>query len=97
MASYVTGLTHARVAINDATPVQLTPEGVEGGSSVTIQVQNLGSEAVYLGGAGLTSTSYGVSIVPGGAVTIDNLPPAFEAYALSASGDSYVGVLMVRR
>jgi hypothetical protein len=97
MANFVTGLTHARISINDYSPTQLTPSGSEGGSSITIQVQNLGSEAVYVGGAGLTSTSYGVSIVPGGAVTIDNLPPSFEAYALSASGDSYVAVLMVRR
>lgn len=97
MANYVTGLKHARIAINDSTATQVTPAGIEGGSSVTIQIQNLGSEAVYIGGEGLTSTSYGASIVPGGALTIDNLPPAFEAFAMSASGDSYVGVLLVRR
>lgn len=93
----MSALEHARVAINDEEPVQLTPAGVEVGTSVTIQVQNIGSEAVYLGGEGLTSTSYGVSVVPGGAVTLDDLPPKFELYALSASGNSYVAVLMVRR
>lgn len=93
----MSALEHARVAINATTPVQLTPAGIEEGTSVTIQVQNVGSEAVYLGGEGLTSTSYGVSIVPGGAVTLDDLPPKFEIYALSASGDSHVAVLMVRR
>ena len=97
MANFVTGLKHARIAINDANPTQLTPEGVEGGSGLSIQIQNLGTEAVYIGGEGLTSTSYGASIVPGGALTIDNLPTTFEAYALSASGASYVAVLMVRR
>ena len=91
------GLFHDRVEINDYTPTQVTPMGVEAGIGLTLQVQNLGTEAVYIGGAGLTSTSYGASLVPGGALTIDDLPPAFEVYALSASGNSYVGVLMVRR
>ena len=91
------GLKHARLAINDISPTLITPSNDESGYSVTLMVQNLGSEAVYLGGEGLTDTEYGVSIVPGGAVTIDNLPTSFEAYALSASGDSYVAVLMVQR
>jgi hypothetical protein len=90
-------LTHSRVAINDTTPIQVTPTDDGAKMNCTIQVQNLGSEAVYLGGEGLTSTSYGVSVVPGGAVTIDNLSPKDEVYALSASGSSYVAVLKVGR
>ena len=90
-------LTHARVAINDATPIQVTPSDDAAKLSCTIQIQNLGSEAVYVGGEGLTSTSYGISIVPGGAVTIDNLSTKDEVFALSASGDSYVAVLKVGR
>jgi hypothetical protein len=90
-------LTHARVAINATTPVQVTPTDDDANTSCTLQVQNLGDQAVYLGGAGLTSTSYGVSIVAGGAVTLSNLAPKDEVYALSASGNSYVGVLKVVR
>jgi hypothetical protein len=90
-------LDHARIAINETTPTLLTPAGTEEGIGLTIQVQNLGSEAVYIGGEGLTDTEYGVSLAPGGAVTIDDLAPKHEVYALSASGDSYVAVLMVRR
>ena len=93
----MSALQHERVAINDTTPVILTPAGVEEGTSLTIQVQNLGSEAVYVGGEGLTSTEYGLSIVPGGAITIDDLAPKHEVYALSSAGYSYVAVLMVRR
>jgi hypothetical protein len=89
-------LTHARVAINATTPVQVSPTD-DAGVSCTIQVQNLGSEAVYLGGSGLTSSSYGVSVIPGGAVTIDRLAPKDEVYALSASGNSYVAVLRIVR
>jgi hypothetical protein len=90
-------LTHARVAINATTPVQVTPTDDDANTSCTLQVQNLGEEAVYLGGTGLTSTSYGVSVVAGGAVTISNLSPKDELYALSASGNSYVAVLKVVR
>ena len=90
-------VSHARIAINVTTPVQVTPTDDGEANSCTLQVQNLGSTAVYLGGLGLTSTSYGVSVVPGGAVTIDNLSPKDEVYALSASGDSFVAVLRIVR
>jgi len=90
-------ISHARVAINATTPVQVTPTDDDATTSCTLQVQNLGDQAVYLGGAGLTSTSYGVSIVAGGAVTLSNLAPKDEVYALSATGNSYVGVLKVVR
>lgn len=90
-------LTHARIAINDTSPTQVTPVGNEVGVNLTLQVQNLGESAVYLGGQGLSLTEYGVSIVPGGAVTIDNLSRKDEVYVMSASGDSYVAVLTVGR
>jgi hypothetical protein len=90
-------ISHARVAINATTPIQVTPADDTAKSSCTIQVQNLGGQSVYLGGSGLTNTSYGVRIVPGGAVTIDYLAPNDEVYALSASGNSFVAVLKVVR
>jgi hypothetical protein len=90
-------ISHARLAINLTTPVQVTPTDDGEANSCTLQVQNLGEQAVYLGGAGLTNSSYGVSIVPGGAVTIANLSPKDEMYALSASGNSYVSVLRIVR
>ena len=90
-------VTHARIAINVTTPVQVTLTDDDATTSCTLQVQNLGESAVYLGGAGLTNASYGVSIVPGGAVTIANLAPKDEMYALSASGNSYVAVLRIGR
>jgi hypothetical protein len=90
-------LSHARTAINATTPVQVTPTDDDAKTNCTIQIQNLGLNDVYLGGSGLTNTSYGVRVVSGGAVTIDNLAPKDEVYALSASGDSYVAVLKVSR
>lgn len=90
-------LLHARVAINELTPTQVSPIDDASKTSCTIQIQNLGSSSVYIGGEGLTASSYGASIVAGGAITIDDLPPRSEVYALSASGDSYVAVLKVVR
>lgn len=90
-------LTHAKVAINATTPTQLTPEGREGGIGLSIQVQNISGVDVYLGGEGLTSSSFGVRIAAGAAVTLESLPPADEVYALSSSGNVEVAVLMVRR
>jgi hypothetical protein len=89
--------SHARIEINATTPVQVSPTDDTTNISCTIQVQNLGENNLYLGGSGLTSSSYGVSVVPGGAVTIDNLSPNDEVYALSANGNSYVAVLKVVR
>jgi len=90
-------ISHARVAINATTPVQVTPTDDSATTSCTLQVQNLGESAVYLGGTDLTNTSYGVSVVAGGAVTISNLAPKDELYALSSSGNSYVAVLKIVR
>lgn len=91
------GLLHARVAINDVSPTQVSPLDDSSQTNCTIQVQNLGESAVYVGGAGLSATSYGASIVPGGAITIDDLPPKAEVFALSSVGESYVAVLKVVR
>lgn len=92
-------LSHARIAINNTTPTLLTFAGreVNPGTSLTLQVQNLGTNAVYIGGAGLTSTSYGVSVVAGGAVVIDDLTADDEVYALDSTGASYVAVLRMSR
>ena len=91
------GLTHARVAINATTPTLLTPEGREGGIGLSIQIQNVGSVDVYIGGEGLTSTSYGCKIAPGAACSIESLTPSDEVYALSASGNTNVATLIVGR
>lgn len=91
------GLFHARVAINDLTPTQVSPSDDSSQTSCTIQIQNLGESAVYVGGLGLSQVSYGATVVPGGALTIDDLPPKAEVFVLSSSGASYVAVLKVVR
>jgi hypothetical protein len=89
-------VSHARIAVNSSTAVAVTDTS-DAFTSVTVQVQNLGTGAAYLGGAGVTSTSYGVSIVAGGAVTIDNLPANDELYVIHQDSSAYVSVLRVSR
>ena len=87
-------LSHARIAINDSTPTIVTVVGAESKVNCTVQVQNLGTEAVYLGASNLTATSYGVSIVPGGAVTIDNLAGGnYSQYSYDITSATKQGII----
>lgn len=90
-------VSHERILTSTTTPTLITLPGREDGTSVTIQVQNLGAGAMYLGGEGVSSTNYGVSIVPGAAVTVDKLPPQDELYIIAQDPNEYVAVLRVSR
>ena len=92
--------THARVAINSVTPTKVTPDEWSSygpKTNCTIQIQNLGNDAVYIGGEGLTNISYGVSVAAGATLVIDDLPPYDEVYALSSASSGYVGLLKIVR
>lgn len=89
-------VSHARIAVNSSTAVAVTDTS-DAFTSVTIQVQNLGTGVAYLGGAGVTSTSYGISIVSGGAITIDNIPANDELYVIHQDSSAYVAVIRVSR
>lgn len=93
-------LDHARVAINNVTPTKVTPDSWDvlgPKTNCTIQIQNLGTDAIYVGGEGLTNTSYGVSVIGGATLTIDDLPPGDKVYVLSSASSGYVGILRVIR
>jgi hypothetical protein len=89
-------ISHARIAVNNTTPVAVT-DLTDTATSITISVQNLGTGVAYLGGAGVTSTSYGMSIVAGGAVTVANLAAKDELYVLHTDASAYVAILRVIR
>jgi hypothetical protein len=89
-------ISHARVAVNSSTAVAVTDVS-DTYNQVTVSVQNLGTGVAYLGGAGVTSTSYGISIVAGGAVTVDNLPSKDELYVIHQDASAYVAVIRVSR
>lgn len=90
-------LSHARLAINDTTPVPVTPTGAEAGMNLSLQIQNLGMKAVYVGTDSITSSSYGAVISSGATLSIDNLSRKDDVYVLSSDGDSYVAVLTIGR
>ena len=89
-------ISHARIAVNNTTAVAVT-DLADSYTSITISVQNLGTGVAYLGGVGVSSTSYGLSIVAGGAVTIDNLSAKDELYVIHQDSSAYVAVIRVSR
>jgi len=89
-------VSHARIAVNNSTAVAVT-DLTDNYNQVTISVQNLGTGVAYLGTAGVSSTSYGFSIVAGGAVSIDNISSKDELYVIHTDASTYVAVMRVSR
>lgn len=89
-------LSHARIAVNNTTAVAVT-DLTDTYNQISIQIQNLGTGVAYVGGAGVTSTSYGASIVAGGAIGFDNLSAKDELYVIHADASTYVAVVRVSR
>lgn len=90
-------LNHAKITVNASTPTRVTPEGQEAGIGLSIQIQNVSAVDVYVGGEGLTSTSFGCKIAPGAACSLEGLTTLDEVYALSSSGDADIAVMRVGR
>jgi len=98
-------LTHAIVALNSSTAVQLNTDAILTNSVTgeqyptwsygTISVQNVDPSAtVYLGASTVSSTSYGIKLTAGSSITLDSLSQSEALYAIS-TGSSNVAVLMV--
>jgi hypothetical protein len=91
-------LNHYTFTVTHATPVRLTPEGKEAGSSVTIHIQNFGAHDVFIGGEGLTTSSYGRHLKTGESVSFENLTTVDEIYAIAESNQSStVAVVIIKR
>lgn len=90
-------LVHSVISLDDTTPTLLTDFGNATEASITVNIQNLGAVAIYLGGAGLTTSSYGVLLSPGGNANLEDLEPDETVYGLSSSGTTYVAVWMIKR
>jgi len=91
-------LNHYTFSVNSASPTRITPEGREAGSSVTIHIQNFGAHDVFIGGEGLTSSSYGRHLNTGESISFENLTTADEIYALAEAGQSTtVAVIIIKR
>jgi hypothetical protein len=89
-------ISHALITVNNSTAVAVT-DTTDTFTSVTIQVQNLGTGVAYLGGVGVTSSSYGVRIAPAATVGIDSLSANDELYVIHQDASASVAVLRVGR
>jgi len=100
-------ISHGIVALNSSTAVALntdtvtqnsvTGENYAAWARCTLSVQNVDlSATVYLGGSGVTSSSYGVQLAPGATASLDDLGQSDTVYAIS-TGSSSVAVLQYTR
>ena len=83
--------THALTTLSSSAATLLTPNGVHSGMDVTIQ--NVHASAyVYIGGEGVTSSSYGYRLSPGTAISFE-LPGKDALYAITGTNGSQVAVI----
>lgn len=82
---------HSITPLSASTATRLTPEGIHSGMDITIQ--NVHSSAyVYIGGEGVTTSSYGYRLNPGTAISFE-LPGKDAMYAITDTNSSQVAVI----
>jgi hypothetical protein len=85
--------THILTTLSDTTATRLTPNGLHGGMDITIQ--NVDPAAtVYIGGDGVTSSSFGYRLTPDQAWSVE-LPGTDALYAISSVDGTSVAVLQL--
>lgn len=89
-------ITHERIAVTNAYATRVT-EVDKTYNQVSISIQNLGEGACYLGGSDVSDVEYGISIVAGGAVTVDNISATDELFVIHQDSSTHVAVLRVSR
>jgi len=83
--------THSLTTLSSSTATRLTPAGLHSGMDITIQ--NVHASAyVYLGGEGVTSSSYGYRLSPGSAISFE-LPGRDSLHAITGTNGSQVAVI----
>ena len=84
-------VAHSITPLSDSTATRLTPPGVHSGMDITIQ--NIHASAyVYIGGEGVTSSSYGYRLNPGSAISFE-LPGKDALYAITDTNDSQIAII----
>jgi hypothetical protein len=83
---------HAIVTLSDTTPTLVSQPGkVFLGEDLTIQNVD-GSAEVFVGGEGVSATSYGFKLPPGGAISFE-VPARDKIYVISDTDESEVAVI----
>lgn len=80
-------IQHGHVNVNPDEPTQiLIDDGSEVRYSISFTVQNIdGSADVYIGGPGVTTTTYGIHLAPGAVATFENVSRHAPFYAMSSA------------
>jgi hypothetical protein len=86
--------SHELIVLSSTSATRLTPNGTHSGMDVTIQNVHA-SAIVYIGGIGVTSSSYGYRLSPGAAWSVE-LSGKDAIYAISNTNGSQVAVLQTR-
>ena len=89
-------ITHERLAVTNSYATRVT-EMHPTYNQTSISIQNLGEGACYVGGSDVSAVEYGISIVAGGAVTVDNISANDELWVIHQDSSTHVAVLRVSR
>ena len=83
--------SHALTTLSSSTATRLTPARLHSGMDITIQ--NVHATAyVYVGGEGVTTSSYGYRLSPGSAISFE-LPGRDALYATTDTNNSQVAII----
>lgn len=92
-------IKHGHVVLSNSTATMaLFDDGDEVNYNVTFSVQNIDAEAiVYIGGSGVTSSSYGVRLAPNDKIDFPEMPRNPALYAISDTDGSSIAVLRMSK
>lgn len=83
--------SHSLITLSDSQGVRITPNGIHSGMDITIQ--NIHDSAyVYIGGEGVTTSSYGYRLNPGSAISFE-LPGRDALYAITDTNNSQIAII----
>lgn len=83
--------THILHTLSDTTATRITPNGVHSGMDITIQNVNE-TGYIYIGGEGVSSTSYGFRLIPNQGFSIE-LPGEDPLYLIAENDAMLAAVL----
>ena len=83
--------SHILHTLSNTTATRLTPSGAHSGMDITLQNVNA-SGNIYIGGEGVTSSSYGFKLLPNQVFSIE-LPGKDALYAVGSINELELAVL----
>lgn len=86
-------MTAHRIELIGAVAKRITPNGTHSGMDITIQNVNE-SGNIYVGGIGVSTTTYGYKIMPNTAISFE-LPPRDALYLIADEANSQAAILSI--